>query len=101
MLLLKLLLFAGLFIIFYSYAGYGVLVWFLIKVRFFFRGRQVAKAVPGVQELPAVTLVIAAYNEESFILEKINNSLSLDYPEDKLDILFITDGSTDQTPQLV
>lgn len=47
--------------------------------------------------MPAVTLIIAAYNEADFIKNKISNSLSLDYPGYKLDILIITDGSTDDT----
>ncbi|MBX2945178.1 MAG: glycosyltransferase family 2 protein [Cyclobacteriaceae bacterium] len=50
---------------------------------------------------PEVTVVIAAFNEERFITEKINNSLTLDYPLDKLSIVVVTDGSTDSTPDLV
>lgn len=50
---------------------------------------------------PEVTLVIAAFNEERFITEKISNSLTLDYPLDKLSIVVVTDGSTDSTPDLV
>jgi cellulose synthase/poly-beta-1,6-N-acetylglucosamine synthase-like glycosyltransferase len=46
---------------------------------------------------PEVTLVIPAYNEEDFIEAKAKNSLELDYPSNKLRILFITDGSTDST----
>ena len=48
---------------------------------------------------PSVTLLIAAYNEESVIAEKIQNSLELDYPTDKLQILLVSDGSTDGTEQ--
>jgi len=53
------------------------------------------------EKFPGCTLVIAAYNEESIISEKIQNTLSLNYPEGKLEILFITDGSTDKTPETV
>jgi cellulose synthase/poly-beta-1,6-N-acetylglucosamine synthase-like glycosyltransferase len=95
MLFAKILFFTGIFIIFYSYAGYGLLVWALIKARNLLKGRPVKKYSA---DLPPVTLIIAAYNEESFIEEKIQNTLSLDYPSDKLDIIFITDGSTDNTP---
>ncbi len=50
---------------------------------------------------PAVALVVAAYNEEDFILEKIQNTLALDYPKDKLELIFITDGSNDNTPAII
>ncbi len=52
-------------------------------------------------DLPTCTLLIAAYNEENFISEKIRNTLALVYPEGKLEIVFITDGSTDRTPDIL
>lgn len=51
--------------------------------------------------LPDCTLIVAAYNEASFIEEKIANTLSLDYPAGKLQFIFVTDGSTDGTPELI
>jgi cellulose synthase/poly-beta-1,6-N-acetylglucosamine synthase-like glycosyltransferase len=60
----------------------------------------VKKKMPLQVEVPSVTIVVAAFNEADFITEKINNTLSLDYPRDKLDILFITDGSSDETYSL-
>jgi cellulose synthase/poly-beta-1,6-N-acetylglucosamine synthase-like glycosyltransferase len=50
---------------------------------------------------PTMTLIIAAYNEEDAIAEKIEQSLALDYPEEKLEILVADDGSTDRTTELV
>jgi cellulose synthase/poly-beta-1,6-N-acetylglucosamine synthase-like glycosyltransferase len=50
---------------------------------------------------PEVSLVISAYNEADFIEKKIQNSLDLDYPSEKLKLLFITDGSNDQTPDII
>ena len=47
--------------------------------------------------LPELTLFITAYNEEDVVDDKMRNSLSLDYPADKLHILWITDGSNDRT----
>lgn len=47
--------------------------------------------------LPSVTVLIAAYNEEDIIEEKIANTLAINYPKDKIQVIFITDGSTDQT----
>ncbi|MCK7555265.1 glycosyltransferase [Chitinophaga sedimenti] len=45
--------------------------------------------------------MVAAYNEEDFIREKVANTLALDYPAEKLDIIFITDGSSDRTPEIL
>ncbi|MCX2473220.1 glycosyltransferase family 2 protein [Pedobacter sp. MC2016-05] len=53
------------------------------------------------EELPSCTLIVAAYNEEGFIEEKIKDTLKLSYPPDKLKLIFVTDGSTDRTPFIV
>ncbi|MCK9295298.1 MAG: glycosyltransferase family 2 protein [Desulfobulbaceae bacterium] len=50
---------------------------------------------------PSVSLIIAAYNEEKIIEEKIKNCFRLDYPRDKLEIIVVSDGSIDSTPQIV
>ena len=50
---------------------------------------------------PTVSLIIAAYNEERVIEKKIKNSLSLDYPEEKMEIIVVSDGSTDRTEEIV
>jgi cellulose synthase/poly-beta-1,6-N-acetylglucosamine synthase-like glycosyltransferase len=51
--------------------------------------------------LPSVTVIVAAYNEAYCIEEKIKNTLSLEYPKDKVHFIFITDGSTDATPDII
>lgn len=84
----------SLLIVFYAYAGYGLLLYLYLKIR-------PAKKHLYNHSFPEVTLVVAAYNEQDFIAEKIANSLSLDYPPDKLSLLFITDGSTDRTPAII
>ena len=50
-----------------------------------------------VTELPPVTLIIAAYNEEAHLRDKLANIRQLDYPRDRLDVIFVSDGSTDGT----
>jgi len=50
---------------------------------------------------PKVSLIIAAYNEEKVILKKIENALALDYPKDILEIIIVSDGSTDRTNEIV
>ena len=53
------------------------------------------------EQLPSVTLLISAYNEKEHIAHKLENSLALDYPKDKLQILVNDDGSDDGTTQIV
>ena len=65
-----------------------------------FKGKPVSPAI-NEEELPFCTLVVAAYNEETLIEEKIINCLKLKYPAGKYKILFITDGSTDKTPDII
>ena len=50
---------------------------------------------------PKVSLIVAAYNETAVIRQKIENSLALDYPQEQLEIIIVTDGSDDDTPQVV
>jgi cellulose synthase/poly-beta-1,6-N-acetylglucosamine synthase-like glycosyltransferase len=63
------------------------------------RERRVAR--PEVDELPGVTFVIAAYNEELVLPGKITNLRQTAYPIDKLQIIFVSDGSTDRTNELL
>ncbi len=85
----------SLLIIFYTYIGYGLVLWILVKL--FTR----TKPTFSEQEQPTLTLIVAAYNEEAFIRKKIENSLQVTYPPDKIKYLFITDGSTDQTAGII
>lgn len=50
---------------------------------------------------PSVTILVAAYNEQDCIEDKIKNSLAIDYPKDKLKIVFVTDGSSDKTMEII
>ncbi len=93
----SLLFWVGLFVVFYTYVGYAIVITVLARVRH----RPKAAAIPDEGQLPHVTLVVAAYNEEAFIEDKIRNTLTLDYPSNKLVIFVVTDGSTDRTPDLV
>jgi poly-beta-1,6-N-acetyl-D-glucosamine synthase len=84
------------FIIFYTYIGYGFLLFLLVKwVR-----RKKGKAF-SYDNLPTLTVVVAAYNEAALISEKLNNTISLDYPPGKKQVIVVTDGSTDETPLIV
>ncbi|MBG6233696.1 cellulose synthase/poly-beta-1,6-N-acetylglucosamine synthase-like glycosyltransferase [Pedobacter sp. CAN_A7] len=87
------------FLVFYTFFGYGILLYGLVRIKRLFNLKK--KALYAFEDLPSCTLVIAAYNEEDFITQKIVNTLALRYPAGKLEIVFVTDGSTDRTPQLV
>ncbi|WP_353139049.1 glycosyltransferase family 2 protein [Pseudopedobacter sp.] len=86
------------FIIFYSFIGYGLLLFTLVRLKSVFSKKKI---FDPHSPLPSVTLLIAAYNEEDFIEEKIKNCLELNYDKDKLQVLFITDGSSDATPEII
>jgi poly-beta-1,6-N-acetyl-D-glucosamine synthase len=87
----------GLFIVSYTYLGYGIVIFLLSKIKSY----QKAESYLKDSDWPETTLVIAAYNEEGFIEEKIKNTLQLDYPKDKLTVFVVTDGSTDRTAEIV
>jgi cellulose synthase/poly-beta-1,6-N-acetylglucosamine synthase-like glycosyltransferase len=73
----------------YTYAGYPLLAWTLSRLR--------SKPVHRAAIEPHVSIIIAAYNEERVIEEKIRNTLAIEYPEDRLEVVIVTDGSTDAT----
>ena len=90
---MKILFFFSLFIIFYIYGGY-LLLTILISL--------VKRRPVNVSDIePSVTIIIPAYNEEDHIEATIRNKLSLDYPHSKIEIIVISDGSTDHTDEIV
>lgn len=90
-----------LFLVFYAYVGYGLLLFLLVSLKRSTTTIHIEKQqYLEENDWPEVTLLIAAYNEEDFIEKKIKNSLALSYPLGKLNIFFVTDGSTDRTPEL-
>lgn len=87
-----------LFVAFYAYLGYGILLFMIIKVK---RLINKPKISFDPEFLPTITFVVPCYNEQDTVEEKIKNCLTLDYPKDKLEIVFITDGSSDGTPDVI
>ncbi len=77
----------------YVYVGYPLLIAMLARLH-----PRPIRYAPGA---PTVTLLIAAHNEERVIAGKIQNSLALDYPRDRLQILVANDGSTDGTAEIL
>lgn len=101
MLTLKILFWAMLLIVFYTYIGYGILLYIIIRLKRLFTGNPREAVLPADDELPTMTLMICAYNEEDVVAEKMENTLALDYPRDKFRIMWVTDGSNDRTNELL
>lgn len=97
---MKITFWISLFIAFYTFVGYGILLFIIIKIKRALKGRKIITDVED-HLLPECTLVVAAYNEEHFITEKISNSLALNYPAGKLKLIFVTDGSSDRTSEII
>lgn len=84
----------GLFIVFYTYIGYGILLYILVRIKETVKKKTI-RSFPA--SLPDVTLFITAYNEEDIVRQKMENCRNLSYPADKLRIVWVTDGSDDHT----
>jgi cellulose synthase/poly-beta-1,6-N-acetylglucosamine synthase-like glycosyltransferase len=82
-------------LVIYAYVGYPVTLALLSRVV----RRPITRGVGDYT--PEVSLIIPAYNEEAVITRKLANTLSLDYPPDKLQIIVVSDASTDLTDELV
>ena len=96
--LIKILFWLGIFIIFYAYVGYGIVLYMIVKLKRLFNPSKKLN-IDGFE--PEVSFVVPCYNEIDFIETKIKNCLALDYPRHKAKFIFITDGSTDGTPELI
>ena len=99
--MLKILFWATLLIVFYTYIGYGILLYIIIRLKRLFKGKPSKAVLPSDDDLPTITLMICAYNEEDVVAEKMANTLALDYPRSKFRIMWVTDGSNDRTNELL
>lgn len=93
MVLLEVFFWGALALIAYAHVGYPLLLAVLSRV---FGERNDERDALG-PEPPSVTLVIAAYDEEKVIAEKVRNALELDYPRERLEVVVASDGSADRT----
>ena len=88
-------------VLFWACVGYVLYVYALFPVLVLLRGRFAPRAYARGSDTPPVSVVIAARNEEASIGRRIENLLSLDYPEDRLDVVVASDGSDDGTDEIV
>jgi cellulose synthase/poly-beta-1,6-N-acetylglucosamine synthase-like glycosyltransferase len=99
---------ACLLLILYSYLLYPILLFvaysssqILRDWKYLISGADRRVRPVGKPELPSVSLIVPAYNEESCLPEKIANVKQLEYPPEKLEVIFVSDGSSDRTPEIL
>jgi cellulose synthase/poly-beta-1,6-N-acetylglucosamine synthase-like glycosyltransferase len=100
MLSIKIVFWISLFILIYSYLGYGLFLFvYLNVVKLFSKKNGASQDIDNFQ--PEVTLVVATYNEEVILKKKIENTFQINYPANKLKIIFVADGSSDNTVNII
>lgn len=87
-------------LVIYTYVGYGLLLYIMVRIKRLFTPKKVSKQLTD-NELPELTLMICAYNEEDVVEEKMQNCELLNYPTSKLHIMWVTDGTSDNTNALL
>ncbi len=85
-------------IIFYTYLGYAFLLFFVYQFK---KPKTTDSSANNTAEDPLVCLFVTAFNEKDFIDQKVKNSYALNYPGEKIQYLWVTDGSDDGTPELL
>lgn len=90
---MEIVFWTSILLIIYVYLGYPLL---LSILSLFFKKKTASKEIK-----PFVSLIISAYNEEKVIKKKIENSLALNYPKDKFEIIVVSDCSSDKTDEIV
>ena len=102
MITLKIIFWLCLALVVYTYVGYGAVLYIILKIKNIFFRRETTPILPlDPQLLPDVTLMICAYNEADVIEEKMQNIRALNYPQDKLCVMWVTDGSNDNSNDLL
>ena len=94
---LVVILYGAIILFIYNYFIYPVVVIFVSK----FKKDIHVNTISNICDFPTVSFIIAAYNEEKVISDKIKNTLSLDYPSDKFQIIVVSDGSNDKTVSII
>ena len=88
-------------VVFWITLGLAAYTLFVYPLLTLLLGAIVRKKVHKKSITPTVSFIIAAYNEANDIAQKIEDTLKLDYPADKLEIIVASDGSTDSTDEIV
>ncbi len=88
-----------LFILFYTFIGYSLVLFVLLKFKKLFFPNRFLKTNKNYE--PNICLFVTAFNEKDYVHQKVENSFSLDYPKEKIQYVWVTDGSDDGTPELL
>ncbi len=88
-----------LLILIYTFVGYAFVLYVLLKIKKIFFPKQILNFDAAYE--PDICLFVTAFNEKDYVNQKVANSFSLDYPQEKIQYLWITDGSDDGTPELL
>ena len=100
--ILKVMFWLCLLLVVYTYVGYGAVLYLILKVKRAFWRREPFPILPLEENLlPDVTLMICAYNEADIIEEKMANIRALNYPKERLCVMWVTDGSNDRSNELL
>lgn len=95
--MVEIVFWSGLALIFYAYLGYGLVLWTFLHFKRLFK----PVIQPYSDALPEVSFIVCAYNEEDWILRKLDNSIAINYPRHLIQFCFVTDGSDDRSTELV
>jgi biofilm PGA synthesis N-glycosyltransferase PgaC len=90
---MKLLFWLCFAVVSYAYFGYAILLWLHVRLH----GRPILQR----PLTPSVSIIIAAHNEEANLPPKLENLRLLDYPQDRLQVVIASDGSTDRTATIL
>ncbi len=95
---LKLLFWILFFLLFYTYLGYALILFVAVRIKKIIFPSKTQNQ-PNYE--PGVCLFVTAFNEKDYIRQKVENSFQLDYPKEKIQYVWVTDGSDDGTPDLL
>ncbi len=90
----QLIFWIALFLLLYAFAGYPLLIWAWASFK---RTNPTANS----RHEPVVSILLSVYNEEEVIRDKIENFFQLNYPQDKIELIIVSDGCTDQTEDII
>jgi cellulose synthase/poly-beta-1,6-N-acetylglucosamine synthase-like glycosyltransferase len=93
---MEILFWAAVVIVLYAYVGYGIIITFFVKL--FRRNKPAYKWDEG--KAPFVSLIVPCFNEGPQLLDKVQNTLELYYPEGKMELIFICDGTSDGSEKI-